>query len=51
MMWMDLTVYSEMIREGFPTGGNPESKPWDERTFYSRDPEGNHLEFSKNERE
>ncbi|KPV45509.1 VOC family protein [Alicyclobacillus ferrooxydans] len=44
-------LYEAFQREGFSTEGQPETKPWGERTFYSRDPEGNHLEFSKNERE
>lgn len=40
-------LYASFQEAGFPTEGTPETKPWGERTFYSRDPEGNHLEFSK----
>ncbi|MBA3944565.1 MAG: VOC family protein [Herpetosiphonaceae bacterium] len=42
-------LYAAFQAAGFPTEGQPENKPWGERTVYSKDPEGNHLEFSKRE--
>jgi uncharacterized glyoxalase superfamily protein PhnB len=40
-------LYERLSEEGFDISGPPVNKPWGERTFYARDPEGNHLEFSQ----
>jgi uncharacterized glyoxalase superfamily protein PhnB len=44
-------LYERLRTEGFDISGPPVDKPWGERTFYARDPEGNHLEFSQSRRE
>jgi catechol 2,3-dioxygenase-like lactoylglutathione lyase family enzyme len=43
-------LYDHLRAEGFEISGPPVDKPWGERTFYARDPEGNHLEFSQSTR-
>ncbi len=40
-------LYADFRGEAFPTEGAPEDKPWGERTFYSHDPDGSLVEFSK----
>lgn len=40
-------LYADFQKEGFPVQEPPEDKPWGERTFYSRDPDGNLMEFSR----
>ncbi len=40
-------LYDHLQEEGFNISGAPVEKPWGERSFYARDPEGNHLEFSQ----
>ena len=42
-------LYEEYQQASFPTQGPPEDKPWGERTFYSRDPDGNLMEFSRSQ--
>lgn len=42
-------LYADFQRDDFPTQSPPEDKPWGERTFYSRDPDGNLMEFSRSQ--
>jgi catechol 2,3-dioxygenase-like lactoylglutathione lyase family enzyme len=43
-------LYDNLRSQAFNISGPPVDKPWGERTFYVRDPEGNHVEFSKRTR-
>lgn len=40
-------VYEFFRGEKFPSEGKPENKPWGERSFHSKDPDGNLLEFAQ----
>ncbi|MBO0937280.1 VOC family protein [Fibrella sp. HMF5335] len=40
-------LYADFQAQSFPTDGPPEDKPWGERTFYSKDPDGYLMEFSR----
>jgi catechol 2,3-dioxygenase-like lactoylglutathione lyase family enzyme len=40
-------VYERFQRENFPTESQPENKPWGERAFHCKDPDGSFLEFAK----
>lgn len=40
-------LYANFQQAAFPVQSPPEDKPWGERTFYSCDPDGNLIEFSR----
>ena len=42
-------LYANFQQDSFPVQEPPEDKPWGERTFYSHDPDGNLMEFSRSQ--